>query len=79
MFDNPLNVLHPADAYVLLGPEPDVVIFDTSQPADFPNGRELTDDVIRELGMELPGEDPSNHENDVPFLKSFPYLAPPQE
>ncbi len=79
VFDNPLNVLHPADAFELLGAEPDVIIFDTSQPANFPNGRELTDDVIRELGMELPGEDPSNHENDVPFLKSFPYLAPPQE
>jgi len=79
VFDNPLNVLHPADAFELLGAEPDVIIFDTSQPAHFPNGRELTDDVIRELGFELPGEDPSNHENDVPFLDSFPYLAPPHQ
>lgn len=79
VFDNPLNVLHPTDAFELLGAEPDVIIFDASQPAAFPNGRDLTDDVIRELGMELPGEDPSNHENDVPFLNSFPYLAPPQE
>ncbi len=79
VLDNPLNVLHPADHAVLLGTESDVVIFDTARPADFPNGRELTDDVIRELGMELPGEDPGNHENDVPFLGSFPYLAPPHE
>ncbi len=79
VFDNPLNVLHPADHAVLLGAEPDVVIFDTSRPADFPNGRELTDDVIRELGMDLPGEDPGNQENDVPFLDSFPYLAAPHE
>ena len=79
VLDNPLNVLHPADHFELLGAEPDVILFDTSQPADFPNGRELADDVIRELGLDLPGEDPSNSENDVPFLDVFPYLAPPHE
>jgi hypothetical protein len=79
MMDNPLNVLHPADHFELLGTEPDVVIFDTSQPAVFPNGRRLTDDVIRALDLDLPGEDPGNRENDVPFLNDFPYLAPPHE
>ena len=77
VLDNPLNVLHPADHFELLGAEPDVILFDTSQPAVFPNGRELADDVIRELGLDLPGEDPNNSENDVPFLAVFPYLAPP--
>ncbi len=79
VFDNALNVLHPADHTLLLDTEPDVIIFDTSKPADFPNGHELGDDVIRELGMDLPGEDPSNQANDVPFLSSFPYLASPHE
>ncbi len=77
--DNPLNVLHPAEHLDLLAAEPDVVIFDTALPADFPNGRELTDDVIRDLGLDLPGEDPANSENDVPFLDVFPYLASPHE
>jgi hypothetical protein len=79
VMDNPLNILHPAEHFDLLATEPDVVIFDTALPADFPNGRELTDDVIRELGLDLPGEDPTNSENDVPFLDVFPYLAPPHE
>ena len=77
--DNPLNILHPAEHFGLLATEPDVVIFDTALPADFPNGRELTDDVIRELQLVLPGEDPNNSVNDVPFLNVFPYLAPPHE
>ncbi len=79
IFDNALNALHPADHTLLLDTEPDVIIFDTSKPADFPNGHELGDDVIREMGMDLPGEDPSNQVNDVPFLSSFPYLASPHE
>ncbi len=79
MMDNPLNVLHPADHFELLGAEPDVIVFDTSQPAAFPNGRKLTDDVIRVLDLDLPGEDPNNRENDVPFLEDFPYLALPHE
>jgi hypothetical protein len=77
---NFLNYLHPKDH----GPRPDVVIYDTSNPAAFPNGRALEDDVV-DLACSLSGEcrvfnqegasSPST--NDVPFLNAFPYLAPP--
>ena len=62
---------------------PDVVTIDFSKPVDFPNvnGRKLTDDVIdialalvlnRSVGDAVDG-------NDVPFLTTFPYLAPPHQ
>ena len=62
---------------------PDVVTIDFSKPVDFPNlnGRTLTDDVIdialalvldRTVGDAIDA-------NDVPFLDSFPYLAPPHQ
>ena len=73
-----LNTLHPKHHTKFLGVPPDVVIFDTSLLAEFPNGRELIDDVVDLLGLSLPGEEPSPDENDVPFLEEFPYLAPPQ-
>jgi hypothetical protein len=64
-----------------LGIRPDVVIFDTSRPAGFPNGRLLTDDVVdivATFGQNLLGTDsPFPSTNDVPFLTTFPYLAPP--
>lgn len=64
---------------------PDVMIFDTSMPAAFPNGRALTDDVVLAaclLGNECrvfdsEGRPPTPRENDVAFLTTFPYLAPP--
>ena len=65
-----------------LGLRPDAVIFDTSLPAGFPNGRLLTDDVVNMVapfGQNILGNDhPCPSENDVPFLPDFPYLAPPQ-
>jgi hypothetical protein len=68
-----INTLHPSEHTSKLGIPPDVIIFDTSRPAGFPNGRELTDDVADiVLDAEIPGP-----ENDVPFLDEFPYLAPP--
>ena len=73
-----LNTLHPKHHTKFLGVSPDVVIFDTSLPAAFPNGRELTGDVVDLLGLSLPGDEPSPDENDVPFLEEFPYLASPQ-
>lgn len=73
-----LNTTHPRDHTRLLGVPPDVVIYNTSLAAAFPNGRELTDDVVDLVGRALPGEDPSPDENDVDFLEVFPYLAPPQ-
>ena len=78
----------PAAHTSVLGVRPDVVIFDATRPAAFPNGRELTDDVVDLVGdtrilmtdCPVPG-DPlrcSPATNDVPFLTTFPYLAPPQ-
>jgi hypothetical protein len=66
-----------------LGVTPAPIIFDTARPAAFPNGRALTDDVV-DLMCSLAGEcrvlsseTSSPTANDVPFLDSFPYLAPP--
>ena len=65
-----------------LGIRPDVVIFDASRPAAFPNGRALEDDVVdlvAPFGQNILGNDfPCPAANDVPFLAAFPYLAPPQ-
>lgn len=65
-----------------LGIRPDVVIFDTSRTAQFPNGRALEDDVVSMIapfGQNILGNDyPCPTTNDVPFLVDFPYLAPPQ-
>ena len=79
---------NPAEHFSVLGLRPDVVIFDTARPAAFPNGRDLTDDVVNLVGdprilmtdCPLPG-DPvscSPSTNDRPFLATFPYLALPQ-
>jgi hypothetical protein len=79
-----LNTMGPADHWMKMGVVPDVVIYDTSRPAGFPNGRLLTDDIIDMLGND---GDPAVFNNptaeaptanDVPFLATFPYLAPPQ-
>lgn len=77
----------PADHTLVLGVVPDVVIFDTTRPAAFPNGRRLADDVVDLVGdagvlstdCPVPG-DPVKcfpMSNDLSFLESFPYLAPP--
>lgn len=82
-----LNTMSPADQATIMGVVPDVVIynflFDLLRDATFPNGRELTDDVIALVpdvpapGLQ-PGEPPNRSTtNDVTFLESFPYLAPP--
>jgi len=82
------DYVEPADHAAVLGMVPDVVIFDTKHPAAFPNGRELTDDVVDLVGnasvlstdcptpMDPAACNPTK--NDVPFLTTFPYLAPPQ-
>jgi len=59
---------------------PDVIIYDTSRTASFPNGRELADDVTDLVGDPrlLSNDQPFPTENDVPFLDVFPYYAPPQ-
>jgi hypothetical protein len=82
MFIDDLNSLMPSEQWRKLGAVPDVILFDTSLPARFPNGRDLVDDVVDMVvdipGGTLPGEEPIfPRENDVPFLEEFPYLAPP--
>ena len=59
--------------------QPDVMIFDTSRAAEFPNGRALEDDVVDLVGdpRVLANDQPFPDENDLPFLDTFPYLAPP--
>ena len=73
------NMLRPRDHFKKLGQVPDVVVFNTSQPAAFPNGRALEDDVVDLVGdpRVLGNDDPFPEENDVPFVDEFPYLAPP--
>lgn len=58
---------------------PDVMIYDLSKPAAFPNGRALTDDVVDLVGdpRVLGNDAPFPSENDLPFLTAFPYLASP--
>lgn len=70
-----LNVVHPSLHLRQLGMRPDVIIFDTSRPASFPNGCDLVDDVVDLLGRQDGAPFPSA--NDVAFLPEFPYLAPP--
>jgi len=57
---------------------PDILTLDTSNPAGFPNGRGLADDVIDiELGLVTNGAVTSDCVgNDSSFSSSFPYLAP---
>jgi hypothetical protein len=81
------DYINPAEHFSVLGLRPDVVIFDTTRAAAFPNGRELGDDVVdlvgdpRILSTDCPAPaDPmlcNPTANDLPFLANFPYLAPP--
>lgn len=76
----PMNEMHPRHHFRKMGVAPDVVIFDTSREAGFPNGRILADDVVDLVGdlRVLSNDAPFPAVNDVPFLTGFPYLAPPQ-
>ena len=62
---------------------PDIVTIDFSQPVQFPNGRQLSDDVIdAALGVVLnrggaAGIGDGVNGNDVAFSNNFPYLAAP--
>lgn len=80
---NALNSMQPRQSLVRAGLRPDVMMFDTSKPAAYPNGRALTDDVV-DLVCALShdcrvvtNDSPFPSANDVPFLSTFPYLAPP--
>ncbi|MGR8978968.1 MAG: hypothetical protein ACU84H_02590 [Gammaproteobacteria bacterium] len=72
-----LNFQPPNKHQQVCGLVPDVVIYDTAAPAKFPNGRELADDVVTEVGDPRVVNEPATTENDAPFLNAFPYLAPP--
>ena len=58
---------------------PDILTFDTSSSAGFPNGRRLNDDVIdTELGLVTEGFVTTDCvANDSTFLSTFPYLGKP--
>lgn len=66
---------------------PDVMIFTTSRPAGFPNGRRLEDDIVGltcalgDCGLQevalAEGGWPRATTNDKPFSAEFPYLANP--
>ena len=75
-----MNTLHPSLHERFMEVRPDVIIYDTSRIAAFPNGRELTDDVVDLVGdlRVLANDAPFPTQNDVPFMPEFPYLAPPQ-
>jgi hypothetical protein len=82
MFHEPMNTMGPRNHWRLMQETPDVIILDVLSPSGFPNGREPTDDVIDLVvdipGGTLPGEGPEfPTANDVPYLPTFPYLAPP--
>jgi hypothetical protein len=74
-----INTLPPNRHTLELGVPPDVMIFDTSLAASFPNGRALTDDVVDLVAdpRVVLTDAPFPTANDVPFLDTFPYLAPP--
>lgn len=62
---------------------PDIVTIDFSQPVVFPNGRQLTDDVI-DVALQLvlnrtAGVTDAIDSNDKTFSNSFPYLASPHQ
>ena len=65
---------------------PDTLKFDPSLPSRFPNGRALSDDVVDTLLFFIFNQ-PSDAStasdgvsaNDVPFLTTFPYVAPPHQ
>jgi hypothetical protein len=82
MFNEPMNSLSPRKQWRVMKEIPDVVILNVGYASGFPNGREPADDVVDLVvdipGGTLPGEGPEfPTQNDVPFLPTFPYLAPP--
>jgi hypothetical protein len=82
---NAMNTMEPRVQLSQMGMRPDVMIYDTSRPASYPNGRALTDDVVDmacSLGAECRvanNDAPNPTQNDEPFLDTFPYLAEPHQ
>ncbi len=79
--------LSPLEAHRHYDSTPDVMIYDLSKPAKFPNGRWLADDVSQlladagetllfELAYTESKQSPRATINDKEFRATFPYLAP---
>jgi hypothetical protein len=89
LMENALGTfLAPLEAHRFYDPVPDVIIYDLTKPAMFPNGRWLEDDVAKvladagetllyELSLTESKQFPRATTNDKPFRKNFPYLAEP--
>ncbi len=82
------TMLAPLEAHRHYDSAPDVMVYDLTKPARFPNGRWLEDDVSKTLAdagetllLELSYAEskqfPRATTNDKEFQNSFPYLAPP--
>lgn len=72
-----MNGMHPNQHTGVMGVPPDVIIYNTAYAANFPNGRELADDVVDLVGdLRVTTTDaPFPSGNDRTFLSQFPYLA----
>lgn len=81
-----MNTKTPTDHFRKLHVTPDVMIYNTLEAASYPNGRELTDDVINLACLAGGNECRVFNQateglngplvNDVPYRIEFPYLAP---
>jgi hypothetical protein len=72
-----MNGMHPNQHTGVMGVPPDVILYNTAYPARFPNGRELSDDVVDMVGdpRVTSTDAPLPSTNDRTFLSEFPYLA----
>gem|GEM_PF-257083 len=80
--------LSPLEAHRFYDATPDVMIYDLTRPAGFPNGRWLEDDVAKtladagetllfELSLAESRQFPRATTNDKPFRTGFPFLGDP--
>ena len=87
MEDTLATFLAPLEAHRHYDSVPDVMVYDLTKPARFPNGRALPDDVAQvladagetllvELSYAESRQFPRATTNDKEFMPEFPYLAP---
>lgn len=89
LLENSLSTfIAPLEAHRFYDAAPDVMIYNLTRPAAFPNGRWLEDDVAKtladagetllfELSLSESKQFPRATTNDKPFKLTFPYLADP--
>jgi hypothetical protein len=89
LFENSLTTfIAPLEAHRFYDLSPDVMVYDLTKLARFPNGRWLEDDVaatlkdageplLYELSLAESRQFPRATTNDKPFRKKFPYLPAP--